>query len=81
MKMHEIKELTLDELKLKLEDSKEEYANLRFQKALGQLNNPLRIRIVRREISRLKTVYHEYETGLRKRSGETEEKSNPQVKK
>ncbi len=81
MKMHKIKELTLDELKLQLEDSKEEFANLRFQKALGQLNNPLRIRIVRREISRLKTVYHEYEIGLRRRPGETEEKSNPEVNK
>ncbi len=81
MKMHKIRELTLDELKLQLEDSKEEYSNLRFQKALGQLNNPLRIRIVRREISRLKTVCYEYETGLRQRPGETEAKSNPEVNK
>jgi len=73
MKMHEIKELTLDELKLQLEDSKEELANLRFQKALGQLNNPLRIRIVRREIARLNTVLHEYELGIRERAGEAKE--------
>ena len=73
MKMHEIKELTLDELLLRLEDAKEELANLRFQKALGQLNNPLRIRIVRRETARLKTVLHEYDLGLRQRSGEIKE--------
>jgi large subunit ribosomal protein L29 len=76
MKMHEIRELTVDELKLRLEDSKEELANLRFQKTLGQLNNPLRIRIVRKEIARLKTVVHEYELGIRKRAGETEAASN-----
>lgn len=70
MKMHEIRELTLEELKLKLEDANEELANLRIQKALGQLNNPLRIRIVRREIARLKTVLHEYELGIRVRAGE-----------
>lgn len=70
MKMHEIRELTLEELKLKLEDANEEMANLRIQKALGQLNNPLRIRIVRREIARLKTVLHEYELGIRVRAGE-----------
>jgi large subunit ribosomal protein L29 len=73
MKMHEVKELTLDELKLKLEDSREELANLRFQKALGQLNNPLRIRTVRREVAQLKTVLHEYEIGLRKRASEVQE--------
>jgi len=73
MKMHEVKELTIDELKLKLEDSKEELSNLRFQKALGQLNNPLRIRTVRREIAQLSTVLHEYELGVRKRASEVQE--------
>ena len=74
MKMHEIKEMTLDELKLKLEDSREELANLRFQKALGQLNNPLRIRIVRREVAQLNSVLHEYDLGIRQRSGEVNKK-------
>ena len=73
MKMHEAKELTIDELKLKLEDSREELSNLRFQKALGQLNNPLRIRTVRREIAQLKTVLHEYGLGVRKRASEVQE--------
>ncbi len=65
MKMYEIKEFTMDELKVRLEDAQNELANLRFQKTLGQLNNPLRIRTVRKEISRLKTVMHEHELGLR----------------
>ncbi len=75
MKMYEIREMTLDELKLRLEDAKEELANLRFQKALGQLNNPLRIRMVRREIARLKTIIHEYELGIRKSAAEAQEKA------
>lgn len=75
MKMHEINELSIDELKLQLEDAKEELANLRYQKALGQLNNPLRLRIVKREIARLNTVFHEYEIGIRKRSGEVQEEA------
>ena len=53
--------------------SKEELANLRYQKALGQINNPLRIRIVRKEIARLNTVLHEYDLGLRQRAGEVNE--------
>ena len=73
MKPHEIKEVTLDEINLRLEDLEEEMSNLRFQKALGQLNNPLRIRYVRREIAQLKTVIHEHELGLRKMAGEAKE--------
>ena len=75
MKMYEIREMTLEELQAALEDAKDELANLRIQKALGQLNNPLRIRMVRREIARLKTVIHEYELGIRKRPGEVEQKA------
>ena len=70
MKAYQLKELALDEVKLNLEDLEEEMSNLRFQKALGQLNNPLRIRIVRREIAQLKTVINEYDLGLRKMTGE-----------
>jgi|Deesub1362B_J571_1020462.scaffolds.fasta_scaffold01555_12 large subunit ribosomal protein L29 len=75
MKMHEIRELTLDELKMRLEEAKEELANLRIQHSLGQLNNPLRIRMVRREIARLKTVIREYELGIRKPRGAEAEKA------
>lgn len=65
MKMEEIKQLSLDDLKLKLEDSVEELENLIFQHSTHQLDNPLRIRTVRRDIARLKTVIHEYELGMR----------------
>lgn len=65
MKMHEIKELTRDELKLRLTDSREELYNLRFQHAMHQLDNPIRLREVRKDIARLETVLHEYELGVR----------------
>jgi len=65
MKMEEIKQLSLEELKIKLQDVQEEWANLRFQLALRQLDNPLKIRSVRRDVARLKTIIHEYELGLR----------------
>lgn len=61
IKMEEIKQLPLEELKVRLQDSQEELANLRFQLALRQLDNPLRVRLLRRDIARLKTVIRGHE--------------------
>jgi large subunit ribosomal protein L29 len=66
MKMDEIKQLSLDDLKLRLEDAIEELENFRFQHSTHQLDNPLRLNMVRKDIARLKTVIHEYELGIRK---------------
>lgn len=66
MKMHEIKELPRAELEHRLKDLNEEYQNFRFQHATRQLDNPLRLRLVRRDIARVKTVLQEYKTGRRK---------------
>ena len=49
---------TADELSDSLLDLKKEQFNLRFQKASGQLENTARVRQVRRDISRIKTVLH-----------------------
>ena len=65
MKMQEVKELSKEEVELKLADTVEELYNLRFQHAMHQLDNPLRVRDVRKDIARLKTVLHEYELGIR----------------
>ena len=65
MKMDEIKQLSLDELEIRIEDAEEEFENLCIQHSTHQLDNPLRIRMVRRDIARLKTVIHEYESGMR----------------
>lgn len=62
MKAKEIKELTTQELDKKLYDLKEELFNLRFQLATGQLDNPMRIREVKRTYARVKTILRERET-------------------
>ncbi|MBC8174635.1 MAG: 50S ribosomal protein L29 [Candidatus Marinimicrobia bacterium] len=67
MKKEELKEITVAELQTRLEDDLEELENLRFQKALQQLENPLRIRFLRREIAQVKTLLKEYELGIRKK--------------
>ena len=65
IKMEEIKQLPLDELKIRLQDTEEELANLRFQLALRQLDDPLKVRHIRKDVARLKTVIREHELGLR----------------
>ena len=60
----ELRELTDDELVLRLRESKEELFNLRFQMATGQLANNRRLRTVRQEIARVYTVLRERELGL-----------------
>ena len=65
IKMEEIKQLPLEELKIRLQDTEEELANLRFQLALRQLDDPLKVRHMRKDVARLRTVVREYELGLR----------------
>jgi large subunit ribosomal protein L29 len=57
----ELRDLPDEELRARLESSKEELFNLRFQLATGQLDNPMRIKEVRHEIARLMTVLTERE--------------------
>lgn len=66
MKMEEIQQLSKDEIELRLEDATEELANLRFQNSMHQLDNPLRIRSVKKDIARLRTALNEIELGIRK---------------
>lgn len=73
MKIDEIGQLPETEIRQHLDDAVEELLNLRFQHATHQLDNPLRIRTVRRDIARLKTVLHEIELGIRKPIRQTTE--------
>jgi len=66
MKMLDISNMSLDEVKRELEDIEESFANLRFQKATHQLDNPVQLRYMRKDIARLKTVIREYELDIRK---------------
>ena len=59
MTAKELRELTASELQLKLKDLKEELFNLRFQLAINQLDNPMRITAVKRDIARVSTVMRE----------------------
>ena len=58
MKAKELRDLSVKELNEKLVDLKQELFNLRFQHAINQLENPLRIQNVKRDIARVKTVLH-----------------------
>ena len=64
MKINEIRDLSSQEIVDKIQDLKEELFNLRFQNATNQLDNPIRIAAVKKDIARLKTVLKEQELGL-----------------
>lgn len=59
MKPNEIRDLSADEKVEKLKSLKEELFNLRFQHATGQLENPMKIRDVKKSIARVKTILSE----------------------
>ena len=61
MNTKEIRELTIAELNDKLGKLKEELFNLRFQLAINQLDNPMRISEVKKDIARIKTIIREKE--------------------
>jgi large subunit ribosomal protein L29 len=61
MKAVELRDLSVDELKKRLADEEESLANLRFQLATSQLESPIKVRTVRRDIARLKTLIREKE--------------------
>ena len=56
MKMQEIKELTEKEREEKISDLREEYFNLKFQLAMGKIENPGRLKYMRRDIARILTL-------------------------
>ena len=59
MKPEQVREMSADELRSKERELQEQLFRLRFQKSIGQLDNPLKLRETRREIARLKTVIRE----------------------
>jgi large subunit ribosomal protein L29 len=80
MKKEQMRELTREELVQRRSELEEELFNLRIQKAGKELDNPLRIRILRREIARANTILREDEQKTRslalgeEKAGFTEEK-------
>ncbi len=70
MKKSELNEMNQDELENKLQDNLDALQNLRFQKSLQQLENPLGIKVLRRENAQIKTVLREFDLGLRTKRSE-----------
>jgi large subunit ribosomal protein L29 len=64
MKANELREKTVSELNSILVDLKTELFNLRFQLATGQLDNTNRIKVVKKDIARVKTVLREHELNV-----------------
>ena len=67
MKNSQLNEMSRMELETKLNDTMDALQNLRFQKALQQIENPLQIRVLKREIAQVKTVLRELDLGIRKK--------------
>jgi large subunit ribosomal protein L29 len=62
----QLRGLTVEELQAKLRQLREEMFNLRFRNSMSQLDNPLRMREVRRDIARMETLLTENRKGLRR---------------
>jgi len=64
VKSKEIRDLSSDELQARMDELKTELFNLRFQLATGQLDNPMQIKRVRKDIARVKTIIRERELNI-----------------
>ena len=62
MKATEIRELTPDDLRARVKDLDDQLFRLRIQKAMGQLEAPAKVRDIRRDLARIKTILREKET-------------------
>lgn len=61
MKIRELRELSAEDLKQKELELRDQLFKLRFQKSLGQLDNPMKIRNIRRDLARIKTLLKEFQ--------------------
>jgi len=64
MKNHEIKEMKTDEIIQKIKDEEKNLVDLRFSHQLKQLTNTAKIKFVKKDIARMKTILHERESGI-----------------
>ena len=62
MKVMEIRELTVDDLRARVKDLDDQLFRLRIQKSMGQLEAPAKVREARRDLARMKTILREKET-------------------
>jgi len=66
MKASDLRQYTAEELRTRVYELEEELFNLRFRHVTSELPNPLRIRTIRREIARIRTILRENALGIRK---------------
>lgn len=59
MKAFEFRQLSDAELTKRIQEEEESLANLRFQKVISQLENPMKLRLIRKDIARMKTLLRE----------------------
>ncbi len=59
MKVKEIREMNVEQLRAKLADTRHELMNLRFQQVTGQLTDSSRLRLLRRDIARMETILNQ----------------------
>lgn len=64
MRTTDIRQMTAEELQTRLGETVQELENLHFQQATAQLENPLQIRLIKKDIARLRTVLREIELGI-----------------
>ena len=62
MKAAEIRELTVDDLRARVKELEDQTFRLRIQKSMGQLEAPAKVREMRRDLARIKTILREKET-------------------
>jgi len=79
MKASDIREQTVEELETKLNDTKKSLFNLKFQKAIGQLENTQAIGNFKRDIARIETLIREKELGINLQV-KVKKKSSPKKK-
>ncbi len=73
MKIFEIREIPDLELEKRIRDEEENLVHLRFQKATSQLESPIKVRLVRRDIAKMKTVLRERQRAKAKASSQKAE--------
>ena len=73
----EIRELNEGDIRARINELEEERFRLRFRGATENLENPLRLRMIRKDVARLKTVLHERELGAAKAAGAATPASGP----
>jgi len=66
MKPSELRQKSIEELKQELQELKNELFKLRFQHATNQLDNPMKLKSVKKDIARVKTIIREMELGIKR---------------